>query len=172
MGRSLAAFLLTVILLGCGGGAPSLQPVGFVNHTLHSDTDLWAIWKSAQQSVAASIDLNPLQRVNSGAAPKIMPGDPRAFDVLPRQLLVSAQPDVFSATLLAGTGERRADPTGLIACPQPCNVQYAPAYSQYQPASVHYAASWEFSGNNFATLLEYEFENQILFVLGYDLTWR
>jgi len=37
---------------------------------------------------------------------------------------------------------------------------------------IRYAASWEFSGNNFDVLVEYEFENQILNALRYDLKWR
>jgi hypothetical protein len=60
----------------------------------------------------------------------------------------------------------------MIACPQLCNVHYAAAYSLYRPPLTSYAASWEFKGNNFSQLLEYEFENQILNALGYDMRWR
>jgi DNA-binding MarR family transcriptional regulator len=67
---------------------------------------------------------------------------------------------------------QRADPTGLITCPQPCNVRYAPTYSLDSRPMSRYAASWEFSGNNFDFLLQYEFENQILSALGYDMQWR
>ena len=41
-----------------------------------------------------------------------------------------------------------------------------------QPISTNYAASWEASSNNFDSLVEYEFENQILNALGYDMRWR
>ena len=73
---------------------------------------------------------------------------------------------------LAATGEQRANPTGLIACPQPCNVRYATAYSLYRPELTKYAASWEFVGDNFNVILKYEFENHILSTLGYNMTWR
>jgi len=159
---------LTIVLLGCGGAAP----VGFVNQTRHSNADLWAIWKSAQQSVAEEIDLNPVQQASSKVPPDILPGDPRALAVEPRQLLVAAEPDVSSAVLFAETGIQRKNPTGLIACPQPCNVRFSTAYSFYQPPLTRYAASWEFSENNFSEILEYEFENHILATLGYDMTWR
>ena len=101
-----------------------------------------------------------------------LPGDPRVWSVSPRQVLVSPQPDVSSAQLYAATGVDHADPTGLIACPQPCNVHFAPAYSLYTKPVSRYAASWESSDHNFGFLLEYEFENHILNALGYDMSWR
>jgi len=101
-----------------------------------------------------------------------LPGDARVWTVSPRQLAVSSQADISAATFYAATGTVRPDPTGLITCPQPCNVNYAPAYSLYRQATIRYAASWEFSGNNFDVLVEYEFENQILNALRYDLKWR
>jgi len=172
MGRSLRAVLLTIALLGCGGGSPDTLPVGFVNQTRHSDADLWAIWKTAQLSVAQRIDLNPVQRSSSKVPPDMLPGDVRALTLEPHQLLVAAEPDVSSEVLFAETGVRRADPTGMIACPQPCNVRYSTAYSRYQPPLTRYAASWEFAGGNFSDILEYEFENHILSALGYDMRWR
>jgi hypothetical protein len=51
-------------------------------------------------------------------------------------------------------------------------VRYSTAYSFYQPELTKYASSWEFSGNSFGVILEYEFENHILNVLGYDMKWR
>ena len=165
-----AVLALTIVLVGCAGGPAA--PVGFINHTRHSDADLWAIWKTAQQSVADEIDLNPLQRVNSSVLPRVLPGDSRALTVEPRQLLIAAAPDVSSAILFAQTGIERANPTGMIACPQPCNVRFSTAYSFYQPPLTRYAASWEFSGNNFSEILQYELENHILDTLGYDMTWR
>jgi len=133
---------------------------------------LWAIWAAAQQSLAQKIDLNPVQQSTENAAPQILAGDPRALTVMPRQLTVAPEPDVSPAALFAATGIQRSNPTGMITCPQPCNVRYATAYSVYQPELTRYAASWEFSGNNFSAILQYEFENQILFSLGYDMRWR
>lgn len=160
-------------LAGCGGQAATgsgLAP-GFTNHTQHTDSQLWALWNAAQQNLSRQIDLNPLQQL-SGSPPLLVPGDPRVWTVSPHQLTVAAQPDISSPALFAATGMTRPDPTGLIACPQPCNVQYAPAYSLYLQPVTRYASSWENSGNNFDTLVEYEFENQILHALGYDMTWR
>ncbi len=167
----LLGLLLTPVLGSCGGSPPSV-PEGFINETQHSAADLLAIWSSAQQAVASTIDLNPVQRTNSDVPANILPGDPRGLSVMPHQLTVAARPDISSATLFAATGVSRSNPTGLISCPHPCNVEYAPAYSFYQPPVTKYAASWEFDGNDFDQLLQYEFENQILSALGYDMTWR
>jgi hypothetical protein len=103
---------------------------------------------------------------------QILPGDARVWTVSRQQLTVSSRQDVSSAALLAATGGTRGNPTGLIACPQPCNVSYAAAYSLYSQNVSRYAASWEFLGNNFDALVQYEFENHILQGLGYDMTWR
>lgn len=171
MGKKLLATLITIIFLGCGGHSTGPSAAGFINQTEHTDAELWAIWSAAQQSVSKSIDLNPVQQGASGTAAKILPGDPRAPSVMPEQLTVSPEPDVSSAGLFAATGIRRTDPTGMIACPLPCNVRYTTAYSRFQPETTHYAASWEWT-SSFSQLLQYEFENQILFALGYDMTWR
>jgi hypothetical protein len=171
MGKKLRATLLTMVLLGCGGRSNNPTANGFINQTQHTDAELWTIWSAAQQSVSRNIDLNPLQQSASGAAAKILPGDPRALSIMPQQLDVAPEPDVSSAVLFAATGIRRADPTGMIACPAPCNVQYTTAYSRFRPEITRYAASWEWT-SSFSPLLQYEFENQILFALGYDMTWR
>jgi hypothetical protein len=172
MRRMPRGLLLGIILLtGCGTDK-TLPPVGFVNQTQHSDAQLWTLWHAAQQDLSRQIDLNPLQRVLNHVPPQTLPGDPRAWSVSPHQLVVGAQEDVSSATFFASTGIDRSDPTGLIACPQPCNVHYAPAYSLYAQSATRYAASWESSENNFDFLVEYEFENQILNALGYDVQWR
>jgi hypothetical protein len=171
MRRNLWKLLLGLVLLGCGG-QPNSLPVGFVNQTRHSDGDLWILWKAAQDSVAQEVDLNPVQRSFSGAPADIRPGNAEAFQIVPHQLLVSSEPDVSASALLAATGLERADPTGMIACPEPCNVRYAAAYSVYGRDLTRYAASWEDRGESFTFVLEYEFENQILAALGYSLRWR
>jgi hypothetical protein len=168
-----AAVALACCLSACSSSLPrAAQPVGFVNQTRHSDHDLWAIWQVAQQSISRQVDLNPLQRTLYNAAPDLHPGDLRALRVQPHQLKVAAQPDVGSDQLLAQAGLSRPDPTGLIACPQPCNVRFAAAYSFSQQELTRYAASWEDQGDNFSNIMEYEFENQILAALGYSLRWR
>lgn len=170
-----AAVVSLLILSGCGGrptSGISSSSSGFINNTQHTDPQLWTLWTAAQQTLSQQIDLNPLQQQLNGTPAQMLPGDPRVWNVSPEQLTVASQPDVPSSALLAATGMSRSNPTGLIACPQPCNVQYAPAYSLYAQPTTRYAASWENSGNNFDTLVEYEFENQILHTLGYDMTWR
>lgn len=170
MGRSVRGLILIIVLSGCGGTRST--PAGFVNHTQHSTSDLWVIWNTAQHRVARQVDLNPLQRSLYDAPARLLPGDGRALGLQPRMVRVAPAADVPSGTLLTDTGIYRQDPTGMIACPQPCNVHYAAAYSRYQTPLVKYAASWEFQGQNFARILEYEFESQILCALGYDVQWR
>ncbi len=172
MRRNGFTLILTVVLLGCARNPGSPATAGFINQTQHSDADLRAIWEEAQRSIAQKIDLNPLQRVSNDVPEDAHPGDPRAFNVEPNQVSVSSVQDVSPEVLLAATGEQHADPTGLIACPQPCNVRYSAAYSFYQPELTRYAASWEFAGDNFNVILEYEFENHILNALGYNMKWR
>jgi hypothetical protein len=168
--RACVAIVLALVLSACGGRPAA--PVGFVNQTRHSNAELQSLWQQAQQNVSQQIDLNPLEQERNNAAPNIVAGDKRAFSVSPHQLIVSSQADVSAAELYATTGTMRSDPTGLISCPTPCNVSYAPAYSLYTQPATRYAASWEFASNNFDVLVEYEFENQILNALGYDTRWR
>jgi hypothetical protein len=163
--------ILLLLLALCGCSFPHPATVGFVNQTRHTDADLWIIWKAAQKSIARQIDLNPLQQA-AGVPLRILPGDRRATGVMPHQLIVAARADVSSALLFTSTGEVRSDPTGLIACPSPCNVRYAAAYSFFENPRTTYASSWEFNGDNFNLILQYEFENQILSSLGYDVKWR
>jgi hypothetical protein len=174
-GRLRALVFMILLLQGCGGGgagAGANPAAGFVNQTQHTDAELWVLWKAAQQDLSQQIDMNPLQRTQSNVPANILPGDARVWNVQPQQLVVAARPDISSAALLAATGMNRLDPTGLIACPQPCNVSYAAAYSLYGRNVSRYAASWEFAGNNFDGLVQYEFENHILQGLGYDMRWR
>jgi hypothetical protein len=163
---------MILLLQGCGGGTVSNPAVGFVNQTQHTDAELQALWRAAQQNLSQYIDLNPLQRTLNKVPAQILPGDARVWNVQPPQRVVAARQEVSSATLLAATGMNRADPTRLIACPQPCNVSYAAAYSLYAPNTSRYAASWEFAGSNFDALVQYELENHILQGLGYDMRWR
>lgn len=172
MRRMMRGLLLGLVLLNGCAADKSLARVGFVNQTQHTDTQLWTLWRAAQETLSQQIDLNPLQRLLQNAPPQILPGDPSVWRIMPRQLRVSPQADVSSAALLAATGMERATPTGLILCPQPCNVRYAAAYSLYMKPVSRYAASWESSEKNFDFLVQYEFENQLLNALGYDMRWR
>ena len=143
-----------------------------MNQTQHTDAQLSALWQAAQQNLSQQIDLNPLQRVFQNVPPDIRPGDSRVWSVSPRQLVIASEMDVPSSIYYAATGDLRPDPTGLIACPQPCNVHYTAAYSLFRQPTTRFAASWEKSESNFDYLVIYEFENQILNSLGYDMKWR
>jgi hypothetical protein len=138
MPRNWWKVVLGLGLLGCGG-QPNALPVGFVNQTRHSDADLWVIWKAPLESVDQEVDLNPLQRSSSGSPADIRPGDPHALGVMPHQLRVSSEEDVSASALLAASGLDRSDPTGMIACPEPCNVRFAVAYSFYSRDLTRYA---------------------------------
>ncbi len=170
MKRALRALALLLFLTGCGSG--DQRPAGFVNHTELSDDQLWTIWKAAQQSLAHQIDMNPLQRSFENVPPDTRPGDPRALGIQPREILVVSAPDVSVQDLYEATGITRGNPTGLIACPEPCNVRFAAAYSSYSQEVTRYARSWESQGDSFHLILQYEFENHILYELGYDMDWR
>src|SRR5437870_10482568 len=119
--RRLLVFLACLWLAGCGGGFPGELPTGFINQTQHSDAELWAIWKTAQQELAQEVDLNPLQQSLHDVPADIRPGDARARSAVPHQLVVAREPDVASSVLFASTGVGRFDPTGMIACTQLCN---------------------------------------------------
>lgn len=172
MGRVWRIFVFLAVLAACGGGIPIAGPVGFINHTQHSDADLWVLWQAAQQDLAKQINLNPLQQSVEGAAPTTLPGNPLALQVQPHEIAIDPEADVSAVALAAATGTQRSDPTGLITCPQPCQVRYAPAYSVYQRPATKYAASWESQEANFDAILQYEFENHILNALGYNTQWR
>jgi hypothetical protein len=96
--------LMILLLEGCGGS----NPARFINQTRHSDAELWALWKAAQQNLAQQIDLNPLQRTLANVPPQIFPGDPRVWKAWPRQLTVSSRLDVSSTALFTATGMSRA----------------------------------------------------------------
>jgi len=78
-------------------GAHSDAPTTFINQTHHGDAKLLAIWRAAQQNLSHEIDLNPLEQVFTGAAPRILPGDSPVWNVSPRRLVVASQADVSSS---------------------------------------------------------------------------
>jgi len=174
--RSLRCLIVVAVVLGqpgCGGSYHEL-PVGFINRTRHTSVgSLTALWSAAQRAIAGQVDLNPIGRLH-GESPHYLPGDVRAYNVPPRQIEVEAISDVSSQQLLAATGVLRADPTGFILCPQPCNVTYDSSYTLFSQRYIAYAASWESAADPqpFAQILEYEFQSQILYRLGYDVSKR
>src|SRR2546421_7705610 len=121
MGWSLRTLILTMVLVGCGGGASDVLPVGFVNQTQHSVAELWTIWKNAQQNLAKNVDLNPLQRSFPGAVADIRPGDSRALRAAPHQIRVAGGPDAAFGAFFAVTSVVRTEPPRVVPCPPPGN---------------------------------------------------
>lgn len=179
--RILISVLFASLLVGCGGVSSSLpgnsQSAGFVNHTKkHNMEYLWQKWAEAQQSIASEIWLNPIE-VN---VPKhMLPGDTRAYQIQPQQIVIEGRPDLSPDEYFSVYGVWRADPTGEIRCPQPCDVIAAWGYSLWGNRSgapcIHYAQSWEeLPGQepNFDKIMKWEMENHILAALGYDMSHR
>jgi hypothetical protein len=163
-----ALFLLIVVLMGCGAA----RPVGFVNETaIHSDAQLMVLWRQAQRNLSQEIYLTPIQHLLYGTREDLLPGDPRALNVAPRMITVRAVPDLTSAQLLA-YGMDRPQPTGMIACPQPCDDRVGAAFSTPVQYRTHVAASWEHDETEWEFIMVWEFENHILYGLGYDTYWR
>ena len=104
--QSRIAILLALVLARCG--ARATPPVGFINHTRHSDAELSSLWKSAQQNLSQQIDLNPLEQELNNAAPQIVSGDARVWTVSPHQLVVSSQDRCFVCGPLCGDGNESA----------------------------------------------------------------
>jgi len=162
-----ALFLLATLLTGCGA-----RSAGFVNETaMHSDTQLMQLWHQAQQDLAQQIDLNPIQHIRYGTPETILPGDPRALSFNPLMITVRVIPDMTPDQLLV-YGLVSPEPTGMIICPQPCDGPVARAYSTPSRYRTHIAASWEHNEPDWEFIVVYEFENHILYGLGYDTSWR
>jgi hypothetical protein len=163
-----ALLLLAVLLSGCG----AVRPIGFVNETaIHSDAQLMELWHQAQQDLSHGIYLNPIQHLLYGTREDLLPGDARALNFEPRMITVRSVPDLTSAQLLV-YGMSLAEPTGMIVCPQPCDERVGPAFSTPAQYRTHVAASWERDEAGWEFVMVWEFENHILYGLGYDTSWR
>lgn len=174
--RLLRLLMLLALILGQPGCSTSYNelPLGFINLTQRStEAFLMVRWQNAERAVATQIDLNPIGRQH-GQPPHYLPGDARAYSVAPRQIIVQSLPDLSSEELFLAAGIARSDPTGFILCPAPCNVVYDSSYTVFSRRYVAYAASWEFAPDPhiFDQILEYEFQSQILYRLGYDVRER
>ncbi|SPE21722.1 exported hypothetical protein [Candidatus Sulfotelmatobacter sp. SbA7] len=163
-----ALLLLIVLLTGCGADLPA----GFINETaIHSDAQLMDLWHQAQQNISQGIYLNPIQHLLYGTPQDFLPGDARALNFKPRMISVRAVPDLTSAQLLV-YGVDRPQPTGMVVCPQPSDERVATAFSTPSQHRTHVAASWEHKEPDWDTIVVWEFENHILYGLGYDISWR
>lgn len=149
-------------LVACGNG-----PREFTNRTRLSQNFFYVQWQAAQTVVAtAAIRLNPGQII-----PIVSTPDKKAFRIQPDGLVVEELPDVTAAQMLEMAGIRAFDPTGELLCPAGCDVQFTPAYSTLG-TGVYYARSLDAHELLLSRDLQYEFENQILFRLGYNVSHR
>src|SRR5580698_7354564 len=163
-----ALFLLATLLTSCG----TARPVGFVNETaFHSDAQLMKLWHQAQQNISQQVYLNPVQHIVYGVPEVLLPGDSRALKFNPRMITIRVVADLTSAQLSV-YGVDLPAPTGMIVCPQPCDQGVTMAFSSPPRRSTHVAASREHNESEWDYIVVYEFENHILYGLGYDISWR
>jgi hypothetical protein len=140
-----------VLLLALGCGDPL---VGFVNRTPQSTAFLWEQWQAAQNEIAHNSTALNLSEPSTPTC--FIPPDPQALTMEPHGLLVESVPD---------------DGMGEIMCPPGCDVGLTAAYS-IPGQGVFYAASLNSEATQLGYALKWEFENQILFSLGYDVKYR
>jgi hypothetical protein len=154
-----ALFLLVALLTSCG----TARPVGFVNETaFHSDAQLMKLWHQAQQDLSQQVYLNPVQHILYGTPEDLLPGDSRALKFNPRMITVKVIADLTSTQLLAYG----------MNLPQPCDQRVGMAFSNPAQYRTHAAASWEHNEPEWDYIIVYEFENHILYGLGYEIPWR
>lgn len=173
---AIVCFLL--VLAGCGVPTGSSGPIGFVNETkgAFTDAELMAMWDAAQASIATGpTQINPREGVfHQGALARFIPGDPKALKVEPRQMRITAKPDVLAAVLnemFPGNDTPFTDPTHMILCPTTCRVENSVAGAYTLPGvGVDYAESTP--REDLIKILTYEFQNQILYMLHYDVKYR
>jgi hypothetical protein len=155
--------LLLLGFTGCGNA-----PREFTNRTSLSQQFLYTQWNAAQQIIATTpLLLNPQQ---NGAKLFSAPTN-RAFTIQPDGLIVQDLPDVAASQMTSITGQPASDPTGVLLCPPGCDVRFTPAYSLLG-TGVYYARSTNAHLDRLSFDLRYEFENQILFRLAYNVDER
>ena len=142
MRRNLLVVVLEMVLGGCGG-QPEPPPVGFVNQTHHSDTELWTIWKVAQ---VRGFPPEPPATVVLREPADIRRGDARALKVQPHRWGRQAR----CLLNCVDGGDRPGSGQPYRHDRLPCNVRYAAAYSESDSRDLtQYAASWEDQGDSF-----------------------
>lgn len=164
-------FLVAVLLVCAGCGVVAR---GVTNQTGQSSAFLEAQWNAAQEAVATRyLILNPIALNAGETVMQISHPEPRARKIAFEGLTIAAVPDLTPEQYFTISGFTAAAPTGEILCPAPCNVVFARSYSRFG-TGVFYAHKWDFPEwrSVLEPLLIYEFETQILFRLGYDVSWR
>jgi hypothetical protein len=137
------------------------QKETFINNTSLTLIELMAIWSTAQQGLATQ--KIPTNTIGSG----LVPPDPRALTVLPKNVTVNAVPDWDLTDLikvdLAWAGH--AVPTGTFTVGLD-NETVSGITLPWTRPRVYGAASV------LSTVLVWEFQNVILSQLGYDVSNR
>ncbi len=168
--KLLAGAVLLAALAGCGGGRFP-KPNNLTTGDSFSDPRLQSLWEQAQQSIATQqFDLNAaliMEGRNANHAWRTP--DERALKVSPKGITITAIPDIPLAQLrvevpkIADTC--KADPCGIIKAPEGASASYCRSWEQGE--SIYVAASLQY-----AAVLEWEFENYILWRLGYNVGGR
>jgi hypothetical protein len=135
----------------------------FVNYTALSNAQLQSIWSNAAQQLATQqIPLN-----TSGG--DLQPPDPRALNVLPKNVAVISMPDWSVADLVkidpAWAGH--AVPTGAFAVDTGFDYETVAGITMPWTRPRVYGAT-----SVLANVLVWEFQNVILDKLGYDVSNR
>jgi hypothetical protein len=168
LGRALSVATVAgvLIIVAACGGQPAQRPdeSGFINQTNGAATsnDLKGLWQRAQQTLATqTIALNPVTAEFQNVAVVYVAADPRAYQVAPNGVTVTAVPDIpVSALPSVFKDKGYVDPTGVIRCS--CPTGYCHAYTNNQQVWVAQSMAL----NDGAT--GWEFQNIILNRLGYD----
>jgi hypothetical protein len=166
----LTLLLLAWMNVGCGGVAPTgiTEPgctAGFINQTSAPMDVFWQQWREAQHEISeVGVPLNAIGYASQGEPARTVL-DPRASAVGPMCVTVVAVSDI-PTDLLPAEYQNRPDPSGIVMCSL-CASKYVHSYVVLGPVPTVYVAE-----SLVKTACEYEFENIILYKLGYDLSGR
>ncbi len=149
-------------------GICNIIPCGsrFVNHTSLSDSELEGSWKQAQTNLATN--QFPLNVFDTTDREMHLP-DLRALNVTPKCVIVKEKSDVPVAELvkLDPKWATHSDPSQAFVLVGNSNTLYCHSYVSLYHRPRVYAVRSEVKA-----CLEYEFENIILHILGYDTSMR
>ena len=146
--------ILVCFLLACGNA-----PAGFVDQTPHSPAYLNGLWADAQVKVAkGGLPMNIWQKGSSTIYSA--PAGNRALAAQPRGLIVASLPS-------------QVPNAEALICPD-CGPWVTTPVEAYSIAGsgVYYCDFYDGRPATLENILTYEFESQIMYQLGYDITWR
>lgn len=153
-------------LFGCGAPFSRNQPLRNETDGMATDQQLADRWKVAQQHLANHpIPINAAVADLNGTPAQFVPADPRALEIAPCCVAVITEQDIPLNDLPTPFQRNGSDPTHIIKCGSGAIAQYC--YS-FLDSNVHVSNSWVLHDGT----TDYEFENVILSVLGYDTSQR